>query len=211
VFPTRRYVGGINTVVSRANLREVPRLIRFASALGMAIALIPIHLDTAQAATVQLDGARMALTAADAPAVNEVFAEARALKRKGFRVYNSDRFLAACIPFLTTGRVDWTCDSPLLYFSISSSGKLLPCVDLPGRHSLLDDDFLQAWRSGAIVRELQAEVARCPGCMYACYPELSYLLHSKAMFIRRALDFVRLRAPSQPITMQRIRRLVDEL
>ena len=213
VFPSNRYVGGINTVVTRANLGEIPRLIRFATAIGLTIALIPVHLAANDPFIAQSDRDRLLFSPADAGMLGHVFEEARALKREGCRLYNTDRFLRESVPFLTHGAVNWKCESPLLYFSISPSGTFLPCVDLlsPGGYSMLAPDFLPSWRNGDIGREIRARVHACRGCLYPCYPELSYLLHSKLMFVRRVLDYRRLSAPAQPLTMERVRQALQDL
>jgi MoaA/NifB/PqqE/SkfB family radical SAM enzyme len=211
VFPPGRYLGAINTVVTRANIQEIPKLIRFATAIGLAISLIPIHLSEDEALVAQAGGLRLTFDADEAALLEKYFGEARALRREGHRVYNSDRHLRECVPFLVGTAPSWPCESPLLYFSVSSSGRLLPCVDLPGRHNLLEPGFLASWKSGAIAAEIRAQVSSCRGCMYPCYPDSSYLLHSRSMFVRRVLDYRRLRAPSAPLTMDRIRSLVREL
>ena len=76
--------------------------------------------------------------------------------------------------FLKYGRVNWSCDSPYLYFSISPEGFFLPCVDLKGIKSMLDDDFVEVFHSRSFRDDIKNMVKRCPGCFYACYPEITY-------------------------------------
>jgi MoaA/NifB/PqqE/SkfB family radical SAM enzyme len=211
VFPQGKYVGGINTVVTRANLEEIPRLIRFASVLGLTIALIPVHFPVCDNSGRRSGDGQLSFGSADAPALHRIFAEARSLKRQGHRVYNTDRFLTECVDFMSHDRVSWKCLSPSLYFSVDASGTMLPCVDLGGRHSLIEEGFLESWQSGAIPRELRAQVSACRGCMYPCYPEFSYLFHSKRMFVGRVFDYVKISAPAPPLTMGRIRRVMEQL
>jgi hypothetical protein len=52
--------------------------------------------------------------------------------------------------------------------------------------------FPELWRKGVPQKEASDAVKNCPGCMYACYPEFSWMLESKMFFIKRFAEFVRL-------------------
>jgi hypothetical protein len=98
------------------------------------------------------------------------------MKRSGALIFNSRRFLRDSIDYLKFQRVSWRCDSPDLYFSIGADGAFRPCVDRPGIVSMLAGDFLKDYpkhRAGA-----RAVATGCPGCMYACYPEISWMCRS---------------------------------
>ena len=108
------------------------------------------------------------------------------LKKEGYSIHNTYKFLKESIDFLKYDSINWKCDSPYLYFSISPEGKFLPCVDLGGDKSMLDDNFLENYKiEQKIIRQ---KVKSCKGCMYACYSEISYFCKNPFILIERMLQ-----------------------
>ncbi len=212
VFPSRNHVRGINTVVSKINILEVPEIIKFASRLGFNVSLIPVHLSQEEEFIVRSKDSEFFFKKEDGPVIDKVYNDIISLKRNGYNIYNSEKFLSETPEFLKTGKITWKCESPGLYFSISPSGCFLPCVDLKGRHSMLDRDFLSLWQSRAFKDEIRKQVLNCKGCMYACYPEFSYMLYSKKQFISRFLDYRKMSvAASGELTLDKIYAAVKQL
>ncbi len=173
----RGRVHGINITVCRPNLCELPALVRFSTAIGFWAAPIPVHLETQEEAPwiVRGDDAELGFSRKDRPAIAAIYQQLLEQKERGEHVYSSRRFLRESAAWLQGGLPTWRCTSPVQYFSISPQGRFLPCVDLPGEHSLLDPDFLDHYRSREFRRSIRAQVESCRGCMYACYPELVYI------------------------------------
>jgi MoaA/NifB/PqqE/SkfB family radical SAM enzyme len=107
------------------------------------------------------------------------------MKKQSYHIHNSFRFLRETPDFLKYGKVNWSCDSPYLYFSISPQGYFLPCVDLKGTNSMLDDDFVDVFYSKKFQDSIRDAVEKCPGCFYACYPEISYFCRDLITFVER--------------------------
>jgi MoaA/NifB/PqqE/SkfB family radical SAM enzyme len=189
VLPEWGSLSGINVTVSRHNLEELPALVSFISGIGFYASIIPVHLAGPGSSRfiVRADDGEGAFTPADRETVERVYDRLVAMKRSGFRIYNSYRFLRESREFLLTGRVSWRCLSPDLYYSISPQGHFLPCVDIGTDISMLDDDFLERYRSGEIPGRIRKIARACSGCMYACYPEMVYLCHDPGTFFERAV------------------------
>lgn len=212
IFPSRNHIRGINTVVSKLNIREVPDIIKFATCLGFSVSLIPVHLAQDAEFIVRRQDSDFFFKGEDGPVIDIVYREVVSLKKKGYNVYNSEKFLLETPEFLKSGRITWKCESPGLYFSISPSGVFLPCVDLRGRYSMLDRDFLSVWRSRVFKDEIRKQVLGCKGCMYACYPEFSYMLYSKKQFIGRFLDYHKMSTvTAKPLTLDKVYAVLKQL
>ncbi|MBM4084096.1 MAG: radical SAM protein [Planctomycetes bacterium] len=199
-LPPRGNASAINVVVSKLNLAEVLDVVRFATRIGFLASLIPVHLAPPGAShfIIRKDAPEFAFTPADHPAIDATYATLVAMKRRGFAIQNSTRFLRDCPAFLKQGMTRWTCESPDLYFAISPSGAFFPCVDIPGEVSMLWHDFVRTFRSTAFRREIRSQVERCPGCFYACWPEVSFLCHDPGALMERAAQLVRLALCPRP-------------
>jgi MoaA/NifB/PqqE/SkfB family radical SAM enzyme len=200
LLPRRGNASAVNVVVSKLNLAEVPDLVRFATRAGFLASLIPVHLAPPGAThfIIRKDAPEFAFTPADHAAIDATYARLMAMKRQGSAIQNSTRFLRQSAAFLKQGVTPWTCESPDLYFAISPSGAFLPCVDIPGEVSMLSDDFARTFRSAAFRRQIRAQVSRCPGCFYACWPEVSFLCHDPGALMERATQLVRLALCPRP-------------
>lgn len=203
-LPLKGNISGINIVVSKLNLKEIPSLIRFTTAIGFYASLIPVHVSDAKGRVsaseaekkkddfiVRADSPDFAFGPEDFTALDSIYGEVIRMKKDGFLVYNSKRFLRESPDFLKYKRVHWKCDSPALYFSISPEGRFLPCVDIKTDKSMLSDGFGVLYRSKAFRREIREIVERCPGCMYACWPEITYLCRDPFVFTERLLDGIK--------------------
>ena len=53
---------------------------------------------------------------------------------------------------------------------------------------MLDPDFLNVYKSKEFQQKIRQQVKSCPGCMYACYPEISYLCKNPIVLFERTLQ-----------------------
>lgn len=209
-LPAKGSMSGINVVVSRFNIEEVPDLVRFISGIGFYASLIPVHLAGANGGNgdggdyiVRTDAPEFAFTASDHPLIDSVYDRVIRMKKEGYLVYNSTRFLKESPEFLKHRSIKWKCDSPALYFSISPEGNFLPCVDIKTTRSMLGEGFTEEYRSEKFRREIRAMVEKCPGCMYACWPEITYLCRDPRVFAERMLQGVKVgRFRRRPMTRE---------
>ena len=203
----RGRVHGVNTTVCRRNLHELSAIVRFVTAIGFWAAPIPVHLESADASwIVRGDDATLAFGRQDRPEIEAAYRQLLAMKRDGYHVYSSRRFLRESAAWLQGGLATWHCTSPTQYFSISPQGHFLPCVDLPGDHSMLAPDFEARYRSPAFRQRIQAQAQACRGCMYACYPELVYIgQHADTLLERVGFALTVGRKTPEPVTVDQLR------
>lgn len=216
LLPLKGNLSGINIVVSRHNVTEIPDLIRFSTAIGFYASLIPVHVsaksNNGTAFIVRAEADDFAFTASDHALVDFAYARAAQMKKEGFLVYNSKRFLRESPDFLKNRRVHWKCDSPALYFSISPEGRFLPCVDIKTDESMLEAGFAARYRSEAFRRKMRSIVDGCPGCMYACWPEVTYLCRDPFVFTERMLQGLKVaRRQRAPLTHDEIVAAAEEI
>jgi len=118
----------------------------------------------------------------------KIYSKVIEMKRAGYHVHNSYRFLRESPDFLKHKKIHWKCDSPDLYFSISPSGKFLPCVDIDTDINMLDPRFLDLFFSEDFRNNMRERVKNCFGCMYACYPEITFFCRDSRVFFERLLQ-----------------------
>ena len=195
MFPIKGNMTGVNTVVSKSNIHEIPALIDFVTQISFYVSLIPAHLtdeetkhpDEDTSYLLRKGSEIMEITDTEHNAIDQAYEKIIQMKRDGYHVHNSNRFLRESPDFLKFKKVHWKCSSPDLYFSISPEGRFLPCVDLeiPMDIHMTHPDFLKHYKEGNFIGAIKEKVAACPGCMYACYPEIHYFCRDTSVFIER--------------------------
>lgn len=214
VLPRRGNMTGVNTVVSKLNIQEIPSIVKFVTGIGFYSSLIPVHLncDTQNRFIVRADAPEFKFNADDAGIIDKIYEELIQMKKNNYHIHNSFRFLKESPNFLKYGKVNWPCDSPYLYFSISPGGHFLPCVDMPGTKSMLDDDFLGTFYSKSFQNAIRESVEKCPGCFYACYPEISYFCRDFRTMVERFWQWLRIASfIRQPVSYQELHRLIEKI
>lgn len=215
-LPLKGNMSGINIVVSKLNIKEVPKVIRFTTAIGFYASLIPVHVSNGNGSTkdfiVRADSPDFAFDTKDHDLIDETYARVRQMKRDGFLVYNSNRFLRESPEFLKRKKIYWKCDSPVLYFSISPEGRFLPCVDIKTNKSMLADSFMEKYRSAEFIDEIKGIVKKCPGCMYACWPEITYLCRDPFVFTERMIQGMKVgRFQREPMSQEEMLKAAEEI
>ena len=200
ILPREANLSGVNVVVSKRNVHEVPQVVKFIDAIGFYASVIPVHVSRHRDRSfiIRKSADDFHFDPDDSPAVDRLYETLMAMKRRGARIQNSLRFLRESPHFLKYGHTQWRCDSPRLFFSISPSGSFLPCVDIAYERPMLGDTFLRDWRNGEIAREIAPLVQKCPGCMYACWPEVTYACSDPMTFLGRGVQALRLRGDRRP-------------
>jgi len=214
VLPRKRNMSAVNIVVSGQNLTEVPDVVRFVHEIGFYASIIPVHLtaDGDEAFIIRRRDRDLSLDKSAHETIDAVYARLISLKQTGYRVQNTLRFLRESPDFLKFGRVHWQCDSPDLYFSISPSGAFLPCVDIDTNISMLDPEFPERWCDGSVRRQVRRLVCACPGCMYACWPEVSFMCRNPAALLERVWQSARLATfEREPVSADAMRRIAADI
>lgn len=214
LLPKRGNMTGVNTVVSRINIGELPQIVEFVTKIGFYSSLIPVHLSLEgdNDFIVRAKGEDFRFSAEDFAVIDRAYQEVIRMKKKGYHVHNSFRFLKESQDFLKYGRTTWRCDSPDLYFSISPQGYFLPCVDLKGDKSMLSDDFIEAFGLSSFKEKIRHAVTNCPGCFYACYPEVSYFCRDPKTTLERLWQGARIaRTIRRPVGYEESLQLAREI
>lgn len=215
MLPKKANISGVNTVVSAMNISEIPKIIKFVSRIGFYSSLIPVHLSCSgipQSFIIRGSDRRFEFTGDNFGLIDRTYAKVIEMKKQGYFVQNSFRFLKESRAFLKYGRVKWPCDSPYLYFSISPGGYFLPCVDLQADKSMLDDDFIEVFRSKEFKRKVRSMVEKCAGCFYACYPEITYFCRDfKTFFERTCQGWVMSRRTRVPVDYEDSLKLAERI
>ena len=193
MLPTKGVIPGVNTVVSKFNLEEIPSIINFVTEIGFYSSLIPAHVGTEDNFLLRKNDNNYRFEEKDFNKIDDVFKKVINMKSSGYHVYNTNRFLRETPDFLKFNKVHWKCDSPFLYFSISPSGKFLPCLDINSNINLLEDDFLRKFKSGEVASQLRKDVEKCKGCMYACYPEVTYFCRDWTVLSERIVQSLKMK------------------
>lgn len=214
ILPKRGNMTGVNTVVSKMNIQELPRIIEFVTRLGFYSSLIPVHLSSGKEDDfiVRAKGETFRFCEEDFELIDRVYREVIRMKKTGFHVHNSFRFLKESPGFLKYGQAHWRCDSPGLYFAVSPAGYFLPCVDLKGQKSMLDEDFMEVFYSQAFQESIKEAVSSCPGCFYACYPEISYFCRDPKTTLERLWQGLKIsRTVRNPVSYDNSLRLIERI
>jgi len=187
LMPKKNSMPVINCVLSKKNIGEIKRMVKFADRIGFYLSIIPVHLLKNKNEKFAFRGSDSSLdfSKRDLDLIDKTYAELIEMKKKGFSIYNSLRFLKESPDFIKYGICRWKCYSPYLYFSISPSGLFSPCIDLRTNVSVLDDNFIPLYRSEQFRKSILARVSHCPGCMYGCFPEITFLCEDLRVLIER--------------------------
>ncbi len=186
VYPAKYGFAAFGTVLSPQNILEIPNIIRFASRIGWYVSLVPAHIaDPAEAFNFRSYDREMIFPPQMYPIVDDILAQCKSLKKEGYNLYDSAEYLDNIRLFIEKGEVRWRrrnggrCDSPNLYFAIRPNGDLQVCCDhiLERSYPVWHQDFTRWYREGFIEKEVFPYTARCPGCMYGSYPEISITAH----------------------------------
>ena len=189
-LPRRGGVSGVNIVVTKLNVQEVPDVVSFVTDVGFYASIIPVHLADSDNSSfiVRKDAPPLAFVPDDFPLIDNTYARLLSMKKRGYLIQNSSRFLRESPDFIKYKKTYWRCDSPYLYFSISPAGNFLPCVDINTTETMLDGDFLKRYRSREFIQKMEQLVRDCSGCMYACWPEVSYFCRDISVFSERVIQ-----------------------
>lgn len=193
-LPVKGNMTGINTVISRFNIEEIPNIVKFVTQLGFYSSLIPVHIANSHETDVVVRrfAPDFAFRPEDHESIDKTYSKLIEMKRQSYHVHNSYRFLRESVDFLKHKRISWRCDSPDLYFAISPSGNFLPCVDVKTEVSMLDDNFAGVFASKSFRKLVREKVQTCPGCMYACWPEVSFFCRDYAVFVERIIQGIKI-------------------
>lgn len=178
-LPKRGFLRTITTVVSRHNLEELPNLVNFATKIGFYIFLLPFHFSNFQRREkpeyffTGKETSSWRIKPNDFKLVDSIYQKLLKMKKDGFNIYVSSRFLRESVNFLKYGNVPWkdkylTCSFPGTLFFITVDGHFHICgFEKFNDVSLLDPDFPKIFYSRKFRDVIEGKVKECKGCMCA--------------------------------------------
>lgn len=203
-LPARGSMLVLNSIVTPLTLAEAPALAEFAFRAGFFNSFIPVHVtDESMRYNYRTPETGFRFPPQQHPKIDQIYARLIELKDRGYPVFGSRRFLRASAEFLKTGKTHWHCPIPGLFFEVAPDGRYSPCSEFTTSHSLLEPGFVDLYRSAPFRREVRGYALNCPGCMYACWPEVTYICTSPLIFFRRAREFWRLLHFRRPVLSQK--------
>jgi MoaA/NifB/PqqE/SkfB family radical SAM enzyme len=194
IFNDPDRVCALGTVLSKFNYMEIPALAELATYLGWYQSLVPVHITPME---IPLnfrgtDGHFKFNMPEDKPLLEALRLKLHAMKKEGYRIFDSDAYLDSTINFLQDNAPKWrkngVCDSPSLYFAILPNGDFAVCCDhrFSGKVSVAQDNFPRLYKSAEFRDEVFGIAKACPGCNFGSYPEVTLSVRDPLAFIARA-------------------------
>jgi MoaA/NifB/PqqE/SkfB family radical SAM enzyme len=182
-----------NTVVSKMNIEELPKIVEFITSIGAYSSLVPVHLtdNPEERNPIRCYEDAFILRETDIPTVERVYKDIFRMKKEGYKIGSSSKFLHDSFSTILTRNQKWSCDAGKYYFVIYPGGDVAICDDYPPNWNILDPYFIENFygdKSRKIISEL---IENCRGCIYGCWRETSYLLHHPGVLLEQGKNFGR--------------------
>lgn len=198
VFPQDGFAA-FGCVLAPRNLFDIEGVVRFATAVGWWVSLVPAHVTRpGHPANFRTFDAALRFPGERLPEVRAVLERIKTLRNAGNNVYDSDEYLDDIYRFIAGEPIRWrrrndeVCDSPYLYFAIQPNGDMAVCCDfrLPRSLRVQSPDFPRAYFGRQLREEAGAVTRACSGCMYGSFPEISISARFFVPMLRRARLFL---------------------
>lgn len=186
-------------VLSPNNIDHVTSVVRFATEIGWWVSLVPAHqTSTREPRSFATYDKNLVFDPTLYPKVSQLMDELKWMKRQKYNIYDSDEYLDDIYRYVTGSPIRWrrrnnnVCDSPNLYFAIQPNGEMSVCCDyrLSQSFPVWHKDFPSQYKERVMFPETRSIAAKCTGCMYGSFPEISISARFYRPMIERALLFV---------------------
>lgn len=198
IFPVNSFCV-FGCVLAPKNMEHITSVIKFATAIGWWVSLVPAHqTSTEEPRSFSTFDRNLCFESEQYPRVKQILEEVKNLRNQGFNVYDSDEYLDDIYRFISKNPITWrrrngnVCDSPNLYFAIQPNGDMAVCCDyrLPHRYPVYDEKFPEIYRSDMLREQVNSITQVCTGCMYGSFPEISISTRFFIPMFRRAKLFL---------------------
>jgi molybdenum cofactor biosynthesis enzyme MoaA len=198
-LPREGSFASLGCVLMPDNLGDIEDVVRFGSAIRWYTSLVPVHVTGhGRPRGFRTFDQSLAFLPQDYAAVDAVVERVRAMQKEGFLLYDSDQYLDDIKRFVRGEPTTWrsrnagVCDSPNLYFALLPNGDFAPCCDYRLSRPLpaYAPDFPALYRERAFRASVHDVVARCEGCMYGSYPEMTISMRYLAAKLQRVRTFL---------------------
>lgn len=218
VFSQGSAICSLGCVLSRFNYREIPAILEFATEIGWHLSLVPVHIaDPSEEMGFRSYDRDFRFEKSDMEDLENLVETLVQMKRNGYLLFDSERFLWSSVEFLRTGTPTWrhngVCDSPGLYFAVRPNGDFATCCDyvLEDAPSLLDGEFPRMYKDGTIKSAAKSTVESCAGCHYGSYPEVTISVRDRKAFVERAWTTLSGKPPVKSMTEESLLALVAKI
>lgn len=198
IFPTDSFAA-FGCVISPSNLRDITKVIEFATKIGWWVSLVPAHSTTKhEARGFSTFDIALSFKPEEYEEVYKVLEEVKKMKKQGFNVYDSNVYLDDIFRFITKKPTTWrsrnngVCDSPNSYFAVTPNGEMAVCCDwrTKKKYPVQDLEFPMRYSKKEMFPEI-LEIARdCSGCMYGSYPEITTAMRFFGAAVERLRIFM---------------------
>lgn len=182
----------VNTTVSKLNIIELPKIVKFVNSKGAYSSLMPVHLGLAENIPHFCFGycKEMLFSKEDIPEIEKSYGEILRMKKEGYRIINSSKFLNASLEYFRTGNYAWNCRAGERFFVIYPDGDVAPCDAFSPLFNIksgsLDKFSSTEYREGA--RRIREE---CRGCVSACWRETNLFVDDFATQLEQMMLYLR--------------------
>ena len=184
-----------NIVASAFNFTDLPDLVRFFHRRGMYTYITPVMIekghDAGRSFRFRGQDASFSPENMDADVCRRILDELIGLRRLGFGLTNSTRYLKDYKSYLANGRSTWRCEAGTLTLDILPDGSVCPCKEKPPVGNILDEDFPQYYRSPAYLQRVRQITSACQGCFYGEYRESQYAVRDSSVLREWVRDWFR--------------------
>jgi len=181
----------VNTVVTSQNIRELPRIVEFVTSLDAYSSIVPVHLVNSpdKPNPIRSYCEEFSFKESDFPIIKDVYNVLLDMKKDGLNIGSSSKFLRDSMEVIISGNQKWRCDAGKYYFVVYPDGAVSLCDDFPPRWNILDESFLEEFRSPETRADITRSILGCDGCIYGCWRETSYLLSDVRVLFEQSLTF----------------------
>lgn len=205
-LPAESSFASLGCVLQRDNLNDVEDVIKFGTDIGWFTSLVPVHVTHFGAPRgFRTFDQSQRFDPEEFPRVDALLDRIREMRKEGYLLYDSDKYLDDIKTFVRNGETSWreknggVCDSPNLYFAILPNGMFAPCCDhrLERAAYTFDKDFPRLYRDAVFRAEVRQVTSACEGCMYGSYPEMTIAMRYFKATVQRVGNFLT-KPPQKP-------------
>jgi MoaA/NifB/PqqE/SkfB family radical SAM enzyme len=187
-------ISAANIVISHKNLSELVDLIKFFDSKGVWIIFNPINLSLGKTDyPFKAKADEFAFTDDDKKQAEGIYREIFKMKKQGYKILVSSKFLKQSIEYIKTGDIKWKCDAGRIYFSILPDGQFWICDEIPSKLNILDEEFMKSYKSIKFKKFCDKVQRNCEGCFYGCWREMDNLIYSPKVVLDRFMTLVRVK------------------
>ena len=199
LLPKEGSFASLGCVLQPDNVGDIEDVVRFGTAIRWYTSLVPVHVtDHVHPRGFRTFDQGLRFLPHEFAVVDAVIEQLRAMQKEGFLLYDSDQYLDDIKRFVRGEATTWrdknrgVCDSPNLYFAVLPNGEFAPCCDyrMDDRVSTFAPDFPAVYRESRFRASVKEVVARCDGCMYGSYPEMTIAMRFLAAKLQRIKTFL---------------------